>query len=124
MARDTCDVSCIHRDKVDYVKENMENHSFPDVGQIFKALADEKRLKIAYALMIEKELCVCDVANILDCSNATASHHLRQLRRLGLAKYRKDGKLAYYSLDDDHVSQLVEMAFMHSKEVKQHERTS
>ncbi|WP_028785180.1 ArsR/SmtB family transcription factor [Thalassobacillus devorans] len=121
MAKDTCDVTCIHRDKVDHVKNKFTEHSFSDVGQIFKALADEKRLKIAYALRIETELCVCDVANIINSTNATASHHLRFLSKSGLAKYRKEGKLAYYSLNDDHVSHLIDMAFNHSKEVAHHE---
>ncbi|MCC8991209.1 MAG: transcriptional regulator, partial [Streptococcus sp.] len=48
---------------------------------------------------------------------ATASHHLRLLKNLGIAKYRKEGKLVYYSLDDEHVKQLVEKAFMHQREV-------
>ncbi|AUS10432.1 transcriptional regulator [Laceyella sacchari] len=88
-----------------------------DTAQLFKALADPTRLKIAYALVQEDELCVCDVANIIDSTLATASHHLRLLRNMGLAKYRKEGKLVFYSLDDDHVKQLVQLAFDHSKEL-------
>ncbi|MBN2909569.1 helix-turn-helix transcriptional regulator [Polycladomyces sp. WAk] len=88
-----------------------------DTAQLFKALADPTRLKIAYALVQEDELCVCDVANIINSSLATASHHLRLLRYMGLAKYRKEGKLVFYSLDDDHVKQLVQLAFDHSKEL-------
>ncbi len=88
-----------------------------EVAKIFKALSDDTRIKIAYALSIESELCVCDVANIIGSSNATASHHLRLLRNLGLAKYRKEGKLVYYSLDDAHVKQLIKVAFEHQKEV-------
>ncbi|WP_181350206.1 metalloregulator ArsR/SmtB family transcription factor [Thalassobacillus sp. CUG 92003] len=120
MAKDNCDVTCIHRDKVDRIKSEITDHSIPDVGMIFKALADPTRLKIAYALAMEAELCVCDVANIVEGSNATASHHLRHLKKMGLAKYRKEGKLAYYSLDDDHVRQLVELAVTHHKEMKEH----
>ena len=74
-------------------------------------------MKIAYALTLEEELCVCDVANIVGATTATASHHLRHLNNLGLAKYRKDGKLVYYSLDDDHVKQLIHIAFEHQEEV-------
>lgn len=79
-------------------------------------MADDTRMKIAYALCVEQELCVCDVANIIGSSVATASHHLRLLRNMGLAKYRKEGKLVFYSLDDDHVKQLILLAMVHSKE--------
>nr|WP_272495755.1 metalloregulator ArsR/SmtB family transcription factor [Bacillus pinisoli] len=87
------------------------------VAKIYKALADDTRIKVAYALCMEEELCVCDVANIIGSTTATASHHLRLLRNMGLAKYRKEGKLVFYSLDDDHVKQLVQIALAHSKEV-------
>lgn len=83
---------------------------------MFKALADDTRMKIAFALSQEDELCVCDVANIIGASTATASHHLRLLRNMGLAKYRKEGKLVFYSLDDDHIKQLIEMAYQHQQE--------
>ena len=66
-------------------------------------------------MSLEGELCVCDVANIIESSTATASHHLRLLKNLGIAKYRKEGKLVYYSLDDEHVKQLVEKAFLHQR---------
>lgn len=82
----------------------------------FKALADATRLKITYALMLEKELCVCDVATIIGCTVATASHHLRMLRDMGIAKHRKEGKLVFYSLKDDHVERLVALALVHAKE--------
>ncbi|MDX1805419.1 MAG: metalloregulator ArsR/SmtB family transcription factor [Paenisporosarcina sp.] len=87
-----------------------------NVELIFKALSDSTRLKITYALTLEKELCVCDVANIIGTSTATASHHLRYLRNMGLAKYRKEGKMVFYSLVDEHVYQLVRIALDHSKE--------
>ena len=86
-----------------------------DVELIFKALADATRLKIAYALTLAKELCVCDVAHIIGSSSATASHHLRLLRNMKLAKIRREGKLVFYSLDDDHVRQLVYIAMIHAK---------
>ena len=88
-----------------------------EVAKIFKALSDDTRIKIAYVLSLEDELCVCDVANIVGATTATTSHHLRLLKNLGLAKYRKEGKLVYYSLDDDYVKQLIKVAFAHQKEV-------
>src|SRR5690625_542548 len=86
------------------------------VELIFKALSDATRLKVAYALTLAQELCVHDVANIIDASTATASHHLRLLREMKLATSRKEGKLVFYSLDDDHVRQLVYIAMIHAKE--------
>lgn len=115
--QDVCEVSCIESDKVHHVQAQLKNGSILEVTSLFKALSDETRMKIAYALTIEKELCVCDVANIVGATTATASHHLRHLKRLGLAKYRKEGKLVYYSLDDEHVTQLIQTAFEHAAEV-------
>ncbi|MFK9094128.1 ArsR/SmtB family transcription factor [Bacillus salipaludis] len=118
---DICEVTCVDEEKVKRVKESVFNQNTMAVSQIFKALSDDTRIKIAYALSEEDELCVCDVANIVGSTTATASHHLRLLRNLGLAKYRKEGKLVFYSLDDDHVRQLIQIAFTHQKELEQNE---
>ncbi|QTD39614.1 metalloregulator ArsR/SmtB family transcription factor [Sporosarcina sp. Te-1] len=112
--RDTCDVTIIHEEVVEEVRETL-----PDVTgmvQIFKALADETRLKIAYSLTMKEELCVCDVAAIIGSSNATASHHLRYLRENGLAKSEKKGKMVYYSLADHHVHDLLNISHDHATE--------
>ena len=106
-----CEVTIIHEDVVVAVKKQLPDVT--KVAQIFKALADETRLKIAYALTIEDELCVCDVSEIIGSSTATASHHLRFLRDLSLAKSRRKGKLVYYSLADHHVNELVKIAYEH-----------
>ncbi|WP_249365416.1 ArsR/SmtB family transcription factor [Cytobacillus citreus] len=111
---DTCETFCFDEEKVNRVQKRIEEIS--GVELLFKALSDSTRIKIAYALTIEEELCVCDVANIIGSSTATASHHLRLLRDMGLAKHRKEGKLVFYSLADDHVHQLVSIALIHSKE--------
>ncbi|MBM7655424.1 ArsR/SmtB family transcription factor [Neobacillus cucumis] len=118
---DVCEVTCVDGEKVQRVKAIVTQQNTMAVSQIFKVLSDDTRIKIAYALTIEDELCVCDVANIVGSTTATASHHLRLLRNLGLAKYRKEGKLVYYSLDDDHVRQLIQIALEHHKEVKDHD---
>ncbi|MCP1143427.1 ArsR/SmtB family transcription factor [Lysinibacillus endophyticus] len=115
--KDFCEVTCVDEEKVLKIQNKLDEEQPVEVSKVFKVLSDETRVKIAYALTIEDELCVCDVANIVGASIATASHHLRLLRNLGLAKYRKVGKLVYYSLDDDHVKQLIEVAFAHQKEV-------
>ncbi|WP_096270748.1 ArsR/SmtB family transcription factor [Paucisalibacillus globulus] len=112
--KDTCDSFCFDEEKVNRIKPRVEEVA--GVEMIFKALSDATRLKITYALTLEEELCVCDVANIIGSTTATASHHLRLLRNMGLAKYRKEGKLVFYSLKDEHVYQLVSIALIHSKE--------
>ncbi|MGJ7911195.1 ArsR/SmtB family transcription factor [Neobacillus sp. LXY-1] len=115
---DVCEVTCVDSEKTAHVQEQLEkSREIAGVAKLFKALSDETRMKIAYALTVEDELCVCDVANIVGATTATASHHLRHLKSLGLAKYRKEGKLVYYSLDDDHVKQIIHIAFAHQKEV-------
>ena len=114
IANDTCEVFCYDEEKVNRIKNRVEEVN--GVELLFKALADSTRIKIAYALTIEKELCVCDVANIIGSTTATASHHLRLLRNMGLAKYRKEGKLVFYSLADDHINQLVSVAMIHAQE--------
>ncbi|RAL21941.1 ArsR/SmtB family transcription factor [Thermoflavimicrobium daqui] len=117
MSTDHCEIYCYDQEKVKRVQTSLETVDPIDTAQIFKALADPTRLKIAYALVQEDELCVCDVANIIQSSLPTASHHLRLLRNMGLAKYRKEGKLVFYSLDDDHIKLLVRLAFDHSEEL-------
>lgn len=70
-------------------------------------IVNRSRLKILYALSHDQELCVCDIATLLNAKVATASHHLRKLRDLKILKYRNDGKLAYYSLRDQRVSDIL-----------------
>ncbi|WP_394219551.1 ArsR/SmtB family transcription factor [Halobacillus trueperi] len=113
--KDTCDTFCYDEELVQRVQPKVDE--VLGVELIFKALSDATRLKIAYALTLENELCVCDVANIIGSTTATASHHLRLLRNMKLAKYRKEGKLVFYSLADEHVHQLVSIAIQHSSEV-------
>lgn len=112
-AGDTCDIFCYDEALVQRVQPQVERVS--GVEQIFKALSDPTRMKIAYALTLEDELCVCDVANIIGSTTATASHHLRLLRNMNLAKHRKKGKLVFYSLADEHVRQLVSIALLHNE---------
>lgn len=116
--KDICDIYCYDKDKVYRIQGILKNEDedLLHVVQLFKALADENRTKVIYALCQDEELCVCDVANIIGSSVATASHHLRTLRKQGLVKYRKDGRMAFYSLDDEHIRQLIAIAFTHRKE--------
>jgi len=111
---DVCEIQCVDERKVFQLKPKMKEAD--GVAKIFKALADDTRAKIIYALALEDELCVCDVANIIGSTIANTSHHLRLLRTMGLAKYRKEGKLVYYSLDDDHVRHLILTGVAHAQE--------
>lgn len=112
--KEICEVTQIDPGKVENVQKRMTD--LADVATLFKALADETRLKIAYALTIEDEMCVCDIAAVIGGSTATASHHLRYLRDRKLAKSERKGKQIYYSLSDKHVYQLVTIAHEHAKE--------
>lgn len=112
--KEVCDIIKVHPEAVDRVQQHMVE--LDGVSALFKALADETRLKIAYALTIEPEMCVCDIAAVIGSSTATASHHLRYLRERDLAKSERKGKQIYYSLSDDHVRQLVTIANEHAKE--------
>lgn len=116
--KDTCEIYCYDEEKVNRIQEELQKEDISSVSQLFKALADENRAKISYALCQDGELCVCDIANIIGSSIATASHHLRTLHKQGVVKYRKEGKLAFYSLDDEHIKQLIVIALAHKKEVK------
>ena len=117
-----CQDECADELKVNEVKDQIDETMTTGVAKIYRALSDPTRLKIAQALNIAEELCVHDVATITESTVATASHHLRLLRDLGLAKFRKEGKLVFYSLDDDHVKQLIDIAFTHQREVKRREK--
>ncbi len=114
---DTCDIFCYDEEKVNRIQNDLQNVNISGVAQLLKAIADENRAKITYALCQEEELCVCDIANIIGVSIANASHHLRTLNKQGILKFRKEGKLAFYSLDDEHIKQIMMIALTHRKEV-------
>lgn len=116
--KDTCDIYCFDAQKVNHIRGLLANKDISRPVQLFKSLADANRAKIAFALCHEKELCVCDVANIIGSSVATASHHLRTLRKQGLVNYRREGKMAFYSLDQEEIRILLSIVFNDPKEVK------
>lgn len=115
---DTCEIYCYDEAKVNRIQKELQQEDLLSVARLFKALADDNRAKITYALCQDDELCVCDVANIIGTSVATASHHLRTLYKQGIVTYRKEGKLAFYSLEEDVIKQLLIIALAHKKEVK------
>lgn len=115
--KDTCDVYSYDEDKVNQIQSELENEDIKSVAKLFKAIAEENRAKITFALLNADELCVCDIANVIGVTVANVSHHLRTLHNAGIVKFRKEGKLAFYSLDDDHVKTLFMNALEHGKEV-------
>ncbi|MFB9974280.1 winged helix-turn-helix transcriptional regulator [Allobacillus sp. SKP2-8] len=115
--KDTCEVFCYNEEKVEQVQQDLKEVDIKGTAMMLKAIADEKRAKIVYALCQEEELCVCDLANIIGATVATTSHHLRTLYKQGVVRYRKEHKLAFYSLDDEHIKQIMLVAIEHQKEV-------
>lgn len=116
MKDDQCEIFTYDEEKVTKLQKEIVPQEIDVMAGIFKGLADKTRMHIAYALTLEPELCVCDIAQVTQTSTATASHHLRTLKKSGLAKHRKKGKLAFYSLEDGHVREMVRMAYEHSRE--------
>ena len=82
------------------------------LSELFRAMSDETRTKILY-LLAQQELCVCDLAHLLEITLPAVSHHLRLLRAMRLVRSRRDGKQVFYALDDDHVLSLIEVAREH-----------
>lgn len=111
--RDLCGCYCSHPEKTALLKERIAEVA--GLSELFGALADEARTKILYLLSFE-ELCVCDLAEILETSTPAISHHLRLLKMLHLVKYRREGKMVHYSLADEHVMELVRVAQEHYAE--------
>jgi ArsR family transcriptional regulator, lead/cadmium/zinc/bismuth-responsive transcriptional repressor len=113
---DVCEIECINEEAVKKVKSNMLDESvLLEVSDNFKVFGDLTRLKILQALY-QRELCVCDLSAVLDANQSTISHQLRILRRKNLVKFRKEGKMAYYSLADNHVVKIIEMGIEHATE--------
>lgn len=108
-----CDLPHFHNESIESALNIMPiEEDIISLGDMFKVLADATRLKIILALM-ENELCVCDICHVVGISQSAASHQLRVLRGTHLAKYRKIGKMVYYSIDDDHVSEILKQALEH-----------
>ena len=114
--RDVCETEFVDEVRVKAVRACMpEAGVIGELSDIFKVLADPTRLRIVSALGVD-ELCVCDLANLLGSSISAVSHQLRILRNLKLVKHRKEGKMVYYSLDDECVSTLLAEGLRHIEE--------
>lgn len=110
---DKCDCNIIHEEVVKAVKDNMpDDENLMDLADLFKVFSDTTRVKIICALF-QAEMCVCDIAVLLGMTKSSISHQLRVLRQTRLVKNRKEGKVVYYSLDDDHVKNIFDQGLSH-----------
>ena len=111
-----CQETVIHMDVVKKVEEAMlRREQFADMALLFKMFADESRLKIIKALA-ESEMCVCDLSALLKISQSAVSHQLASLKKTRLVRSRKEGKVVYYSLNDQHIFDLFAIALEHISE--------
>ena len=111
-----CECNVIHEDVLARVRQQMPGEEpVYEVSELFKVFGDSTRARIICALNIE-EMCVCDLAALLNMTHSAISHQLRLLKVGRLVKSRKQGRVVYYSLDDSHIGQIFAMAFAHVME--------
>ena len=112
----SCDCNVIHHDIVHNLIKQLPDHQvFDQVSLFFKVFGDSTRIKIIWALN-QHELCVCDIANILNMTKSAVSHQLGTLRRAKLVTCRREGKTVFYKLSDEHVKQMFEAGMNHNHE--------
>lgn len=113
-----CSCNILHSEAVNKVKEAMlPEESLYDLAELFKVFGDFTRIKII-SVLLTSELCVCDIAHVLGMTQSAISHQLRILKQTRLVKYRKEGKVVFYSLDDEHIKDIFMMGFCHVSERK------
>jgi len=111
-----CDYLHAHKEIIDTVTKIMpEEERLYDLAELFKVFGDSTRIKILYCLF-EAEMCVCDIAQLLNMTTSAISHQLRVLKQSSLVKYRREGKTVFYSLADDHVRIILSMGIDHISE--------
>ena len=105
-----------HNEVIEKISVNMPDEgTLCDLAEFFKVFADSTRIKILYALL-QSEMCVCDLAQILNASQSAISHQLRMLKQMKLVKFRREGKAIFYSLSDDHIETILNQGFEHISE--------
>lgn len=111
-----CTEKRIHENIVSKIKEKMpEEEVLADLADLFRVFGDSTRVKIIFALF-SNEMCVCDIAELLGMTQSAISHQLRVLKNARLVKFRKEGKTVFYSLDDEHISRILEYGLEHVNE--------
>lgn len=107
----------INKNKIDDIKNKLlEEDTIIDISELFKVFSDSTRLKII-AVLLEGELCVCDLAYLIKSTQSAVSHQLRILKSAKLVKYRKAGKEVYYSVADEHVKKIFLIGKEHINEI-------
>jgi DNA-binding transcriptional ArsR family regulator len=110
---DVCQIYYVDEERVARARSKLlDNDTIVNLAEIFKVLSDPTRVRILH-ILAEEELCVCDIAAVVNTTQSAISHQLRILRTSRLVKSRKDGKMVYYSLDDDHIRKLFEEGIRH-----------
>ena len=111
-----CITKGIHREIIRTVSRNMPDPvSIHELADLFKLFGDSTRLGILWALS-ESEMCVCDLCALLRMKQPAVSHQLKNLKQSRIVKSRRDGKIVYYSLDDDHIRRLLNLGMEHTQE--------
>lgn len=111
-----CEYIHVHEEIVSRVREAMpEDEDLFDLAELFKLFGDSTRIKILYVLL-ESEMCVCDLAQLLGMTQSAISHQLQMLKKSKLVKYRRDGKTVFYSLSDAHVRTIIDQGMEHIAE--------
>ena len=113
---ENCNVNIIHEDIVVRVKDQLPaEETLYDLAELFKVFGDTTRIKIICALF-ESEMCVCDLSCLLNMTQSAISHQLRVLKSARLVKFRREGKVVYYSLDDEHIKHIYDAGLNHISE--------
>ena len=113
---DGCQIRVVHLEKVEQARrEAISDRDLAQLSLTYRVLGDPNRLKIVMVLR-NIEMCVCDLAAFTGLSESAVSHQLRRLKDLALVKSRRDGQIIYYSLDDTHVTELLEVGLEHVRE--------
>lgn len=111
-----CSCNIIHKEVVENVKNKLpKEETLYDLAELFKVFGDSTRIKIICSLF-ESEMCVCDLSALLNISQSAISHQLRVLKSARLVKFRRAGKVIYYSLDDEHIKQIFDAGLHHITE--------
>jgi DNA-binding transcriptional ArsR family regulator len=111
-----CKTMFVHEETVKAVMESMpREEQLYELADFFKIVGDTTRIKILHALLVA-EMCVCDLSNLLNVSQSAVSHQLRTLRQADLVTFRKQGKVVFYSLKDEHIRQIINFGLQHAME--------
>ena len=112
----SCMTHFVHEDAVRAVHASTPDmETLYGLADFFRMLGDSTRMKILHALFIT-EMCVCDLAEILQVSQSAVSHQLKTLRQAGVVSYRREGKVVFYALKDEHVKQIIDLGLRHTTE--------